>query len=99
MILKKFTKQPLEVKDYDIDYSDFLQYGNDSIASATVTVVCLTTPLNTALVVASVETTAKLVKIWVSGGASDETYKVTVFAVTTGGRTDESELIFYIKDL
>jgi len=38
------------------------------------------------------------VKFWVSGGTPGKKYKLTSLVTTVGGRTDESELIFTIKE-
>jgi len=38
------------------------------------------------------------VKFWVSGGTPGKKYKLTSLIETVGKRTDESELIFTIKE-
>lgn len=98
MILERFIKQPAEVKDYDIDYAEWLDPMGDAIDEVTVSVVCLTDPSDAALVVGPVEATSKKAKLWVSGGTDRQRYKVTVQVVTQGGRVDESELMFSVKD-
>ena len=101
MILAKYEKQPAEVKDYDIDYAEWLGPVGDTVATATTTVACDTEPAPT-LLVDSVETSDTLVKLWVSGGTAGARYKVTVLMTTTGfagkTRTDESELVFTVKE-
>jgi hypothetical protein len=42
--------------------------------------------------------TLTLAKLWISGGTVGTQYKVTVLMTSEGGRIDESELIFNIKD-
>ena len=98
MILERFTKQPAEVKDYDVDYAEWLDPKSDSLDTAVAVVTCITDPTDTALVVNTVEVDLKSVKLWVSGGTDKQRYKVTIQALTLGGRLDESELIFSIKD-
>lgn len=98
MILATYTKQPAEVKDYDIDYSEWLADMNDTLLSAISEVVCTTNPADIDLVVSSLTTATPRIKLWMSGGTSGAKYKVTVRATTTGGRVDESELVFKIKD-
>jgi hypothetical protein len=100
MILDRKEKQPAEVKDYPIDYTPWLSEisGGDTIASATATVVCTTDATNTGLVVSQVVVSTTAVSIWLTGGASGQTYKVTVRATTVGGRLDESEFIVKLKD-
>lgn len=98
MILERFEKQPSEVKDYDINYSDWLTPMGDTLVSATASVICVTNPDDTALLVQSVLVTHYGVKLWMAGGTDRARYKVTVMASTTGGRLDESELMFTIKE-
>lgn len=98
MILNKYVKQPDEVKDYDIDYSAWLAPMVDSISSTAVTINCLNDPLDTTLICDSFSYSADRVKLWMSGGTANKKYKVTVDTTTIGGRLDESELIFSIKD-
>ncbi len=97
MILAKYEKQPAEVKDYDIDYSEWLGPPTDTVSSL-VTVVTCATEVVPALVVQTFETAATTVKLWIAGGTDGARYKVTVRMTTAGGRIDESELIFTVKD-
>ncbi|MFM7011768.1 MAG: hypothetical protein ACKO0Z_20965 [Betaproteobacteria bacterium] len=103
-ILKTYDKQPWEVKDYDIDYRDWLAGTQpaDTIANVTTAVSCLTDPPDSTLQVDSVTVANPRVKLMVSGGTSEKTYKVTVRMTTTGVdgfvRKDESELKFNVKD-
>jgi hypothetical protein len=98
MILEKFVKQPAEVKDFDINYSEWLLPIGDTLQGVTATVACVSTPTNTSLVVNSTSNTTSSVKFWVSGGTAGERYKLTARATTVGGRLDESELLFVIKE-
>ena len=97
MILAKYEKQPAEVKDYDIDYSEWLGPVADTVDIPTATVTSATEPVPT-LEVDSIEQTTTAVKLWISGGTAGVSYKVTVQMTTTGGRLDESELVFKVKD-
>ncbi len=97
MILATYEKQPSEVKDYDIDYAEWLTPAQDTIDDITATISSATEAVPT-LVVDSVQNTLTTGKIWISGGTSDTKYKVTVLMTTNGGRIDESELIFHVKD-
>lgn len=98
MILKTFLKQPNELKDYDVDYSPWLDPMVDSLDDVQVTVECLTDPSDTTLVLDRSEMTIDRSKIWLKGGTTEYQYKVTLLASTTGGRIDESELLFVIGD-
>ena len=89
-------KQPREVKDYDITYTDWLVDG-DTLFEITAEVECLTGN-DTSLVVDKTEFTADRAKFWLSGGASGNRYKLTALADTNLGRRDESEIIVVVKD-
>ncbi len=97
MILAKYEKQPAEVKDYDIDYSEWLGPVADTVDVPTATVTSATEPVPT-LEVDSIEQATTAVKLWISGGTAGVSYKVTVQMTTAGGRLDESELVFKVKD-
>lgn len=92
MILDTYTKQPAEVLDYDIDYTDWLETG-DTIASKTVTAEAGLTVDSSAIWGAS-----KKLKAWISGGTAGTTYKVTATIVTVGGCTKEDEFKVRVKE-
>lgn len=93
MILGNFTKQPVDVVDYDIDYSEWLSEG-DTLESASVTVAPATN-----LVIDSVFVNDPRIKIWVSGGTNGVTYKATVTATTADGRVKQDEFRVKVKDI
>lgn len=98
-ILATYTKQPGEVKDYDVDYGEWLLPMSDTLDQVDPTVICLTDSADTSLVVGPTpQITDTVCKLWVSGGTDGARYKVTLLATTVGGRKDESELIFRVKD-
>ena len=99
MILEKYTKQPAERKDYDIEYAEWLAPVGDTLDQVTPTVECLTDPADTSFLVESVSITSTRAKLWISGGTHSHKYKITIKAETVGGRLDESELIFSVKDI
>jgi hypothetical protein len=90
-ILATFTKQPADVQDYDVDYSDWLAGFSDTGASATVAVESGIT-LNLYTLASGV------VKVWLSGGADGSTYKITTTLTTTGGRTKQAEIRIKVKE-
>ena len=102
MILGTFYKQPSEVKDYTISYSDWLAGvgagAGDSVNDATAAVVCTSDQTDTSLTVKSVHISPTSVTVWLSGGTDRRKYKVTVRASTVGGRIDESEFLVVVKD-
>lgn len=93
MILGNFTKQPVDVVDYDIDYSEWLTDG-DNVQSATI----VTAPA-TDLTIDAVFINDPRVKIWVSGGINGITYKVTVTTTTADGRVKQDEFRVKVKDI
>ena len=97
MILETFEKQPTERKDYDIDMSPWVDPMLDAVDECLTTVTCLTNPLDTSLEVTT-QVTAKMIKVWASGGTHQAKYKVTLTVTTLGARVDQSELIFKIRD-
>lgn len=91
MMLGTHIQQPEEVKDYDIDYSDWLTSG-DNVESVDVAVN------QAGLVAGPVYINDPFVKIWVSGGVSGITYKVTVTTTTADGRVKQDEFKIKVKD-
>lgn len=100
MILSTYTKQPSEIKDYDIDYGPWLLSMGDTLNEVTTpeTVECLTDPDDTSLKCTQVLYSATAAKFWLSGGTAGNRYKLTARAETVEGRLDESELVFTIKE-
>ena len=90
-ILETHTKQPADVLDYDIDYTDWL--GSDTIASKTVTADDGITIDSSAITGAGTR-----VKTWISGGTTATTYKITVTITTTGGLTKQDEFRVKVKE-
>ena len=99
MNLGNFTKQPVEIIDYDIDYSEWLAPVADDLDAVHTFVECLSDPADTSLQVDRVRFTATTVKLWIKGGTHGARYKDTVTVTTTYERVDQSELIFTIKEI
>lgn len=91
MNLGTFTKQPVEVKDYDLDYSEWL-VAADTVESAEVTVE------PAGLTVGSVFTQNKKIKVWLSAGTNGTVYKLTVTMTTANGRVKQDEFKVKVKD-
>lgn len=92
MNIGNFIKQPVEVLDYDVDYTDWLTAG-DNVQSATVEVA------PTGLTIDSIFINDPRVKVWVSGGLSGTTYKLTVTTTTADGRLKQDEFKIKVKDI
>ena len=98
MILDRKEKQPIEIKDYPINYAEWLVESGDTLSDVNASVVCLTDPTDTALVVHNLTLAPTAVSVWLAGGTDGQRYKVTVTVNTQGGRRDQSEFIVRIKD-
>ncbi|MDR0273868.1 MAG: hypothetical protein LBI48_00690 [Burkholderiaceae bacterium] len=96
MKLATYTQQPVEVKDYDIDYREWLAPMGDRIASVTHSI---RNAPDGALLVDSSTFSIDHVKLWVRGGTDGARYEVEVTVTTEGGRTDQSELVFKVKEI
>lgn len=97
-MLGTVIKQPTDQLDYDIDFSRWLPF-DDTI----LTVQHQVTPENEGsnnewLAVQSVHVSGDIVKVWLVGGKTSETYKVTVIAATANGRVKEVEFKVRVKD-
>ena len=101
MRLATFSKQPIERKDYDIDYAPWLEhYTSDTLNDVQAAVIVTTgSDANKTLVVESIEITATTIKLWVSGGVHGASYKVELTVKTQYGRIDQCELLFKVKDI
>lgn len=91
MNIGSFSKQAVEVLDYDVDYSDWLTPG-DNVLSADTQVE------PQGLTVDAVFVNDPRIKIWLSGGADGATYKLTVTTHTADGRVKQDEIKIKIKD-
>lgn len=96
-IIARYTKQPAEYKDYDVDYSEWL-LPHDTIDIVATEVQCLTDESDQSLTVESIENTLTRVKLWIRGGTHGRKYKLTITVTTVAGRIDEEEIIFTVKD-
>lgn len=89
-VIATIQQQPKDIRDYDIDFSEWFPVG-DIVTTAQVSVLPIGLTVSYAL-------QAPRVKVWLSGGASGVAYKVTVLAKTNDGRAKEVELKVKIKD-
>jgi hypothetical protein len=92
MAYPSFDKDPHEVLDYQIDWSEWLDGDTpDTIDTSTWHVpdgITMDTDANTT-------TTAT---IWLSGGTAGEVYTVTNHITTAGGRTGERSINIKVKE-
>ena len=89
-ILGKFIKQPDEVLDYDVDFSDWFSNRDDTPASYTVVAEAGITKVTDAR-------TGNVVKAVLSGGVTGTKYKVTVLLTTSAGLVKEADFTVTVK--
>lgn len=91
-LLARFTKQPAEVLDYDVDFNEWI--GEDSIESFTVHI-----DPPTGLTLEGSSALNNVVKVLLSGGASGDKYKITVRATTVGNLVKEADFGLSIREI
>ena len=89
-ILGRFTKQPSEVLDYDVDYSDWLE-GEDVVDSISVVV-------DPGITLEGHFLQGPVAKVVLSGGVSGNKYKVTVRASTENQLVKEADFLVVVKE-
>lgn len=90
-VLARFTKQPVEVQDYDIDFTDYLTALSDTAVSHVVSV-------ETGLTLMASNLTSGIVKVFVSGGVDGNQYKVSATITTAGGRVKQGDIMIRVKE-
>lgn len=91
-ILGKFEKQPAEILDYDVDYSEWFGDRQD-------TPDLYTTQVDAGLTLVSHQLVGNAVKLVLGGGAAGEKYKVQVRLTTMSGLVKEADFILKIKEV
>jgi hypothetical protein len=92
-VLEKFTKQPADVQDYDIDFSEYLASMGDDVALSYV----VSADPGITLVYSML--TGAVVKVFLSGGVTGTSYKVTTTLTTMGGRVKQAEIVVRVKEV
>lgn len=90
-ILGRFTKQPGETLDYDIDFSDWFLDREDVPAS-------FTTVVPTGITLVSSVRLGTVVKLVLAGGTSGEKYQITVRMTTDTDLVKEADFIVSVKE-
>ena len=99
-ILATFEKQPVDIQDFDVDFTTWLA-SFSPVDTAISQAVVLSPGVNTgdtSFVSPSNTLTSGVVKVWTSGGITGEKYKVTVTLTTYGGRVKQAEFYVRVKD-
>ncbi|MFK0288255.1 hypothetical protein ACIQVL_48460 [Streptomyces sp. NPDC090499] len=87
-----YTKDPAALLDYSWDWSGWLADVGDTISTATVTVPAGLTAVGAPTVSATTVTQR------VSGGATDQSYRMVCQITTAGGLVDERSMFLTIND-
>ncbi len=91
-VLEKFTKQPADVQDYDIDFSEYLTSMGDIALSQV-------TSADPGITLVYSMLTGAVVKVFLSGGITGASYKVTTTLTTMGGRVKQAEIVIKVKEV
>ncbi len=92
MILGLFTKQPVDVFSYTVDYNEWLTDG-DNVQSTIANVD------QTGMVIDAVFVNDPLIKLIISGGNHGTTYKITVTTTTADGLVKQDEFKIKVKEI
>lgn len=87
-----FTKQPVEVLDFDIDCADWISEGDSVVSAASVADTGITIDST------SITSNGEVVKVWVSGGTTGTTYKIETTMTTEDGRVKQHEFRVKVKN-
>lgn len=94
-ILEKFPKQPMDRQDYDVGYGEwFDEFGDADFGVSHTTEV----EAGITLVASYLIQSGRTVKVWVAGGVSGASYKVTVTLTTSAGRVKQAEIVIKVKE-
>ena len=88
------SKDPNEVLDYVLDWSDRLETG-DTISTSAWSLVTADNP-DSVLVIDSDSNTTTTTTVWLSAGTVDKTYYLLNRVVTTGGRTMDQTVVLRV---
>lgn len=88
----KFEKQPAEILDYDVDYTEWFGDRADTPESYVVVVPVGITKVSDAL-------TGNVVKVVLGGGTAGTKYKITVRLTTASGLVKESDFELKVKEV
>ena len=91
-ILGKFQKQPNEILDYDVDYSDWFSNRDDTPASFAIVA-------EPGITVVGSSRTGNVVKVVLSEGVALTKYKITVRLTTSAGLMKEADFTVTVKEV
>ena len=92
-ILAKFEKQPADVQDFDIDFTEWLTGMVDTAPGPE----GLTVVADSGLTIVATRLLDGYVKVWTAGGVDGTTYKITATVTTIGNRVKQAEIKVKVK--
>jgi hypothetical protein len=90
-VLGKFVKQPAEILDYDVDFTDWFAGRTDTPASFVVVA-------EPGITVIGSSRTGNVVKTILSGGTSGNKYKISVLLTTSASLVKEADYVVAVKE-
>ena len=90
-VLGRFVKQPSEVLDYDVDFTDWFESRTDTPLSHVVTA-------DSGITVVGSSRAGKVVKVVLSAGTNGVKYKITVRLTTSNNLVKEAEFVVSVKE-
>lgn len=99
--LAKYVKSPDEVKRYSIEYSDWLDTG-ENLASVAFEITPTTSPalaVQSSQIVTGDTGSLSQMRFFVAGGVAGTIYTITVTAETSGTQTKQDTVLFVIRDV
>lgn len=97
MPLAKYTKTPVEIKRYSVDYDDWLDTGEQLLGVDFVALPVTTPPLAASGL--AFEVGSRAIQFLVSGGVDDVQYELLLTATTSNGQIKEAELLYVVREL
>ena len=96
-ILEKYEQQPGERLDYDIDFASLFLSALGDTAPGPAGVEVFAEPVG--ITVDDFELNQGKVKVWLVGGTSGVTYKITARVTSALGRVKEAEITVKVKEV
>lgn len=99
-ILGTFRKQPADVLDYDIDFTDWLAAADpdDTLQTVSSNVSDITYGSDFVLGASTIFDSGRQVKVWTSQGNNRDVVKITTLVTTVNGRTKEVDWRLRIRE-
>jgi len=91
-IIGKFVKQPAEILDYDVDYTEWFSNRTDTPVSFTYTA-------DLGITVVGAVRTGTVIKFILGGGTVGTKYKIQVRLTTAAGLVKEADFTVAVKEI